>query len=195
MRQLDRHTAFSALQLGLLLLIMLIIQSSPALTAQLAFSRQAIIGQNEYWRLLSGHLGHTNWQHLLLNSVALISIYLLHHQHYHHLWLRLLYLGTVVGATLYRLNPELSYYLGLSGILHGLLAWGSVEDIGRRWYSGAIILLIAGLKVIFEQRYGANPATAKLIEASVAIDAHLYGFLAGLGAGVMQQLGKRWPAT
>lgn len=173
------------MQLGLLLLVMVIIQSAPSLTAKLAFSRQAI-EQGEYWRLLSGHLGHTNWMHLLLNGAALSCIYLLHHQHYRHLWLRLLLLGGVVGSALYQLNPELNYYLGLSGILHGLLAWGCIEDIAKRWYSGALLVAVCGLKVLLEQLYGANPATARLIEANVALDAHLYGYLAGLCAGVIQ---------
>jgi len=190
-QRLFNNVDFPALQLGLLIITLVLIQSSPTLTAQLEFSRQAI-GHGEYWRLLSGHLGHTNWLHLLLNSLALFGVFLLHAPHYQHLWLRLLFLGMTIGSCLYWFNPELAYYLGLSGILHGLLAWGCIEDIYKRCYSGLGILFVCGLKVLMEQCYGANPATARLIEANIAIDAHLYGFLAGMVGAVFQLTSAKW---
>ncbi|CAM3650254.1 hypothetical protein VA7868_04184 [Vibrio aerogenes CECT 7868] len=71
-------------------------------------------------------------------------------------------------------------YVGLSGVLHGLFAGYALQEIlaGRRssW------LLLAGVagKVGWEQCFGAPATTAALIQAPVAIQAHLAGFISGV---------------
>ena len=41
-----------------------------------------LIQQGEYWRLLTGHLLHTNTAHLLLNGAAIILLWALHGHFY-----------------------------------------------------------------------------------------------------------------
>ena len=153
----------------------------PAATEWLGFDRQLIL-QYQWWRLLSANLLHTNLNHLLLNIAGVALLWALHGQ-YFSTWryvamLVLLSLGTTLSILCF--SPQLQWYVGLSGILHGVFLLGAYADIRHGLRSGW--LLVAGLliKVAHEQLFGASDDIASLINASVAIDAHLYGSLSGL---------------
>jgi rhomboid family GlyGly-CTERM serine protease len=151
------------------------------LTEQLIYHHQAI--QNgELWRLVTGHLLHTNAYHLLLNGVALVLLWALHGQFYsvkNYLAL-MLFCSLWVSLGLYFYAPQLTQYVGLSGVLHGLFAWGALHDIKAKDNTGYFLVLGLIIKIGHEQLYGANAELSELIQASVAIDAHLWGSIAGL---------------
>lgn len=146
----------------------------------LAFDRTSISHQ-QWWRLLSGHFLHTNHMHLLLNLAGLTLLWALHGYYYTPLsYLTLvviLCVGTSVG--LYWFAVDLYWYVGLSGALHGLFIVGAYFDIRHQFKTGWIMLVGVWIKVIHEQIYGASEQVAGLIEANVAIDAHLFGTLVG----------------
>ncbi len=74
---------------------------------------------------------------------------------------------------------DLEHYVGLSGVLHSLFVWGALKDIANNEKTGFFLFMGIWLKVIYEQIKGPSPEIAELINASVAIDAHLYGAIAG----------------
>ncbi len=144
------------------------------------------IGAGEYWRLISGNLLHTNHWHLLMNLAGFWVILSLHHFHYRAgglIWLLLL-LCFGEGIGLYLFYPSLHAYVGLSGILHGLFAFGAVLDIKRGLKSGWLLLIGLCLKVGYEQMYGASSDVASLIGARVATESHLVGALVGTALGL-----------
>jgi len=73
----------------------------------------------------------------------------------------------------------MQWYVGLSGVLHGLFIIGAYFDIQNRFKTGWLMLIGVWLKVLHEQIYGASESVAKLISANVAIDAHLFGTITG----------------
>ncbi|MDU0355165.1 rhombosortase [Paraglaciecola aquimarina] len=75
--------------------------------------------------------------------------------------------------------PELVWYVGLSGVLHGLFIVGAYKDIINHMYSGWLLLIAVWIKVLYEQFSGQNQQVASLIDANVAIDAHLFGSISG----------------
>ncbi len=89
----------------------------------------------------------------------------------------LIVISTLVGISL--LFTNLQSYVGLSGALHGLFAFYALQEAlnGRKssW------ILLAGIigKVSIEQFFGAPANTAELINARVAIEAHLIGLIWG----------------
>ncbi len=91
--------------------------------------------------------------------------------------LALLVISLVTGITL--LFSSIQIYVGLSGTLHGLFGLFALSEAlnGRRssW------LLVLGLiaKIAWEQLVGPSSTTGELINARVAIEAHLAGALAG----------------
>lgn len=143
------------------------------------------IDAGQWWRLLTANLVHLGWMHLLLDGAALVLVWLLL-GHRFRIWQWLLIAGLSmlgVGAGLYLFDPRLVTYVGLSGMLHGLYAAGTVA-LARRDKPLALIcaLLLAG-KLAWEQCCGPDPFTAELIGGAIVVNAHLYGAITGLIAG------------
>jgi len=141
----------------------------------------------EHYRLLSGHLLHTNLIHLLFNVLGFILLWALHGDDYRPLECSLLFIGLClcVSLMMYFLSSELTSYVGLSGVLHGIFAWGIVQDIRKKMLSGYLLLIGLVLKVGNEQLYGAGTLMPDLIGASVAIQSHLYGAIMGVLFGIL----------
>ena len=149
----------------------------------LRYERSAVL-QGEYWRLLAGHMVHGSVAHLLLNMVGLGLIAGLFPRHYSPLqWVAILFASVVaidIGFVFY--EPQLQWYLGLSGVLHGLMAAGAVA-----WWRhetkglAAALTLVLIAKLTWEQVHGALPLSGDM---PVIVDAHLYGACGGLLAGL-----------
>ncbi|MFQ6371005.1 rhombosortase [Shewanella sp. YIC-542] len=165
----------------ILLTLLCVLLQYAGLDEWLIYQRQAI-GDGQLWRLLSGNLLHTNLWHLLMNMAGLWVVVFIHRMHYAHwqLALLLLLLLLLEGAGLYWGFPQLMAYVGLSGVLHGLFAYGALCDIRIGWRSGYLLLAGVTLKVIWEQLQGGNAQMTQLIDARVATEAHLVGLLSGV---------------
>lgn len=147
--------------------------------ARFDYHKTAILG-GEFWRLISGHLFHTNYVHFILNIAGLSLLTALHYRYYH--WPEysaLIIVNMCSISALMLLNSPLEHYVGLSGVLHGVFVWGALKDIEHKEKTGVLLFLGIWLKVVHEQLYGASSEVAALINASVAIDAHLYGAITG----------------
>ncbi|XQW86362.1 rhombosortase [Thalassotalea piscium] len=147
----------------------------------LSYNRE-LIAQGQWWLFFTGHLLHTNDMHLILNCAAVILLWALHGQFfswqsYLLIWLML---ALAISVGLYLFSPELISYVGLSGVLHGFFVIGACKDIEHKEKTGYLLLLAVIAKVSYEQVYGASEEVRQLIEANVAIDAHLYGVISGL---------------
>lgn len=155
----------------------------------LEFNRTAI-ADGQWWRLLGGQWVHYGFYHLAMNSaaLALCGYVLLRQLALPYYLLLLLCCLITVGLGLYWLNPKLEYYAGLSGALHGLLVAGLFDHLKQKsWVSVAALILVA-LKLIQEQSANFD-ASHPLLPVPVAVDAHLYGALAGLIWGLISLLG------
>lgn len=152
------------------------------------------IDTGEYWRLVSGHLVHLGFGHLWPNLVALAIIGLLFEDVFRNAdWLRL-GAGSVVAIDLglYVLNPSVSWYVGLSGVLHGYVAAGALALIIRRERLGFVLAAGVATKLIFEQVFGPVPFTAASVGGPVVVAAHLYGVIgAVLAAGATELVRRR----
>ena len=77
------------------------------------------------------------------------------------------------------LDNQLSRYVGLSGVLHGLFIVGGRWEFNRYRTSGAVLLVLIVGKLIWEQANGALPGSESMTGGRVAVNAHLYGAIAG----------------
>lgn len=154
--------------------------------AALEWSRLGIAG-GEYWRLLTGHWVHLGANHLLLNVAGLLVTGLLFAQHPGLRWwisyLILSPLAISIGILL--VAPELGWYRGFSGCLHGLLVFTALFNLrsDTRW--SMIVLGFVTLKLVVEifmyPAVGENP----LIGGAVITEAHWLGAMTGLVAGLL----------
>ena len=101
----------------------------------LEFSRNAI-EQGEWWRLITGNLMHSNHWHLLLNLGGLLLATLLvgHLFSWQHFLALFISNGLMVGVLIYYFNPDITYYVGLSGYSHGLFIYGALLGIYHSYY-------------------------------------------------------------
>lgn len=152
----------------------------------LSFDRSALRA-GELWRLFSGHFVHLGLSHLLLNVAGLGLIwYLIGDSYTRRQWL-FVALTAILGVDLglWVWEPDLIWYVGLSGLLHGLLAAGVVTKL--RSGRPEIWLLAAGLvaKLIYEQISGPLPGSEESSGGSVIVAAHAYGAGGGVLAASM----------
>jgi rhomboid family GlyGly-CTERM serine protease len=167
---------------------------------------RAGLSSGQAWRVLTAHFVHLNTPHLLFNLLGLFLLCEL-------LWNRMAFVHALglfgasavgVSGLLYWLYPELAWYAGLSGALHGIWAGCALADwslltiypdavsTGRssgwkmlpaRWPVSrcicviGLILLVA--KLALEFRYGPSVRTEQMIGGAVVAVAHLYGALIG----------------
>lgn len=176
-----------------LLLLAAVLQAS-GMAPMLRWSRDAIAA-GEVWRLITGHLLHLGPAHFALNAVGTVLAAALVGPQLRPLawvWVWLACAVSVSGG-LWWLQPELGWYVGLSGVLHGLIVAGAVAGLGdyrERIFAGVVLAAIAA-KLGWEQWSGAMPGTTALAGGSVVTEAHLYGAAGGLIAGIAV-LATRW---
>jgi membrane associated rhomboid family serine protease len=132
----------------------------------LRFDRGSIAA-GEFWRLLSGHFVHLGVSHTLLNLAGL------------GLWLG---------------SPQLEWYVGLSGLLHGMLAAGIVAGLADRNYEALVLAIVVTGKLAWEQFAGPLPGSEATSGGAVIVDAHLYGVIGGaIAAAALVRVRRRAP--
>ena len=149
--------------------------------AWLQYDRAAILDA-QLWRLLTGHFVHLGPGHYVLNAIAVflvwvaVSEYLTNRQ-----WLIATAVTIVcVNAGLWLFNPEIVWYVGMSGFLHGLLVTGIVKGFQFLPRQAVLGGLVVAAKIVYEQMLGPMPGSEQSAGGDVVVDAHLYGALAGL---------------
>jgi len=144
----------------------------------LSFDRSAI-GAGQWWRVLSAHFVHLDLQHLLLNGLGVVLMWALFARDYSPLrWLAIyLFAALTISAGLWFLNPEIEWYVGASGALHGVMTAGTLAHLKRRDLDGWILAVFIVTKLSYEQFAGSMPFAGA---AHTIVDAHLYGAVGGL---------------
>ena len=178
-----------ALLLVLAVLLLLAAGGAPWLLA-LRFERVAV-HSGQWWRLLSAHFVHLGARHLLLDGAALVLLWALFARALGPKSWVLVVLGSIVAidAGLWWLAPQLQWYVGISGLLHGVWAVGAVASAWRREFTGWLLMIALAGKLAWEQSAGASLVVAAF---PVVVDAHLYGALGALLAlAVMAMLPRR----
>ena len=134
------------------------------------------------WRLFSGHLVHLGWAHFSVHMAGFWMIILLYGSGLRPLHLMstviLIALGTSFGLLIF--SPEIVWYVGLSGVLHGLIIMGALKNFSNEPWSSSIIFLGVSIKLLWEQLYADGSDMKHIIGGNVIYDAHLYGAITGI---------------
>lgn len=155
------------------------------------------IADGEVWRLVTGHLVHMNGSHFWLNAVGLILVWLLVGERFStRAWAGVIVV-TVAGIDLglWFLDPQLQWYVGMSGLLHGLLMAGLVMGLPAERREALFIGTFVVAKLIFEQLAGSLPGSEMASGGPVIVNAHLYGAVSATIAAVIYSIRVRAART
>jgi len=182
-----RSAAVWAPPLAVMLLILLLGLGGEGAREALRFEREAIAA-GEWWRLLSCNLVHLGWWHLFQNEMGLLVLLLLCPEPLSAwVWLRrLVLIGLGMGAGLYFFVPSTQWYVGMSGLIHGLFLLGLGRQIvaSRDLIAAACLAFLVG-KVAWELIVGVPVSDEAAIGGSVLVESHLYGSLSALIYGLI----------
>lgn len=175
-----------AIPVVLVTVLVAVYVAAPGAIETLRYERSAVFA-GEAWRLVTGHLVHADAAHLGWNVLGVLIVGFLFARDYSpRQWLVVLLASlatTDLGFLL--LEPQLDWYVGFSGVLHGLMAAGLVAWL--RATRDPITWLVAALfaaKLAWEHFAGALPFTAASLSLPVVHEAHTYGSVGGLLAAL-----------
>ncbi len=170
---------------GAMLLVSVFFSSE--FSQSLRYSREAM-QQGQMWRSFTAHFVHLNFYHALLNTVPFVCVAYLFERYYSlGQWCFLsvvLTLGISLG--LYVGSEGISWYVGFSGVLYGILAAACITGLIRKVWLCLLVVVGLTVKLFAEQRAGYDPYyMSQAIEGMVVVDAHLYGVLIGAVVALM----------
>ena len=152
-----------------------------AVRGALRYDRDALAA-GEWWRLATAHLVHLNFEHAAVDVLALALLWMLFFRDYSpRAWLLILAgAAAAIDIGLWMADSTLIWYVGSSGVLHGVFAAGTAAHLRRGERDGWLLAALLIAKLIYEQSVGALP----LVPGPVVVDAHLYGALGGAFAAL-----------
>ena len=150
----------------------------------LRYDRVAL-GAGQWWRLLTAHVVHLDFEHALLNSLGLILMWALFARDFRPRQWLLILAGAIaaIDAGLWLRDSTVLWYVGSSGALHGVMSAGTLAHVRRRDLDAWLLAPFLLIKLTYEQLSGALPLVSA--PAAVVVDAHLYGALGGLAVALV----------
>ena len=180
------HYVASHLQRWALPGLVIIVASLLALSGEwgrelLRYDRDAIAG-GELWRLVSGHFVHLGLSHWVYNGIGLSLIWVLVGQFLRsRQWLLVTCVSILcIDAGFWILEPQLQWYVGLSGLQHGYLVAGILAGFKERRVEMTVLGAVIFGKLVYEQLIGPMPGSEFSSGGAVVTAAHLYGAIGGL---------------
>lgn len=168
----------------------LLAQQQPELLTAYDFNRELTF--SEPWRLLTAHVFHLSRSHLWLNLAALVMLTLLFVRHYDvRSWLNSLLIIMVGCGVFTWLIGQPQQFVGLSGVLHGLLLQGVLLEWSERKFRLdpllIMVLVVVVTKVALEYFYG--PISGDLFSHGDAIWVmHVGGLVSGILAFLLHNI-------
>lgn len=162
------------------LAVLLTLLQAAGLRHALEYRRAAVL-RGEVWRLLTGNLVHLGWVHLARDVAGLFLVWALvapSLDKRSRPWVMCV-CGLAVGLGLLAFNPQIEWYVGISGVLFGLFCAGALCQLGERpIYAGTLLVGMAAV-IAWTLYAGALPGETLELGGRVVPQAHLYGALGG----------------
>jgi len=168
--------------------------AAPGVRDALVADHRALDGQ--VWRLATGPLIHATWAHLVRDLALVALAGAVYEGPLARRRLALFGGGIAVPALAVLLAHDVSWYCGLSGLSHALLAAAlAYEARHRRGAARAVVrvlCVVAALKPLYELLAGAPAFPMALGPAVVQVPlAHVVGVLIGIACGLSCDDGAR----
>jgi rhomboid family GlyGly-CTERM serine protease len=178
LKSLNCDRAYGWSLFGICALLALVEAGGEPLRNALSYQRAAIAA-GEWWRVLTAHIVHLDAGHATLNGLGLVLMWALFARDYSPLrWLAIYWVSALaISLGLYVFDPQIEWYVGASGALHGVMTAGTLAHLRRGDLDGWILAIFIIAKLSYEQFAGQMPFAGA---ANTVVDAHLYGAIGGL---------------
>jgi len=152
----------------------------------LKYDRLAI-EEGQVWRFVTAHFVHLGNSHLLLNMLGLFLTWLLVGRYFSAIqWILIAVVSVIFqSAGFWFLDSNMLWYVGMSGLLHGLMLAGALKGIGTLRTESLILCVLVVAKLVYEQFVGPLPGSESTSGGTVVVNAHLYGAVGGAVAAFM----------
>src|SRR6202035_2753902 len=126
----------------ILLLLGAVLGLGDNISALLRYDRRAIAAGG-WGRLLTAHIVHLDTHHLLLNELGLVLVWSLFAQDFDAVeWCVIVLSGALaISSGLWWLSPQVTWYVGASGVLHTVMAAGTARHLALRAWDRWILFL------------------------------------------------------
>jgi len=157
------------------------------------FDRERV-AQGDVWLLYSGHIAHLNWSHWVLNmaGLAIVAFFFSSHASIQQWFVVILVSASIIAAGIWWWVLDVRYYVGLSGVLHGLFLFGALREIRYYPVSGYVLVFVLLAKLCWEFFYGALPGSEDMAGGRVLTEAHLLGAIGGIAVWLVLWLKQRF---
>jgi rhomboid family GlyGly-CTERM serine protease len=153
----------------------------------LRYERQEILS-GQVWRIFTGHFVHLGWQHLLVNLAGLVLTYFLFSNYLQGRLGLFVFIAITFGVStgLIIFSPEVVWYVGLSGVLHGILIYSTLiaafefRRESKKLFLYIFLAIILLVKISYELLIEPLPTSAVLNSFKIISEAHLYGVVSGV---------------
>ena len=141
-----------------------------------------LVEHGHIWLLLSGHFVHMNWPHWILNmaGLAIVAFFFSAHASAKQWFIVILVSVCVINMGMWWWITDIRYYVGLSGVLHGLFLYGALREIRFYPVSGYVLTSVLIAKLLWEFFNGALPGSEDMTGGRVLTEAHLLGAIGGV---------------
>jgi rhomboid family GlyGly-CTERM serine protease len=178
-RSLNCDSRFGIALGGCCAALMALTLSGDAGRGALRYERAALAA-GQYWRLLTAHVVHLSVRHAALNCLGVALLWALFARDYRWRgWLAIVLSSVAaIDAGLWFADSTVEWYVGSSGVLHGVLAAGALAHLRRGERDGLVLAALLLAKLLYEHWVGALPLSG----SEVVTDAHLFGAIGGATA-------------
>ncbi|MGI9204285.1 MAG: rhombosortase [Woeseiaceae bacterium] len=172
---------------GVLIIVSLVVGTFGDEGRELLKYDRLAIESGELWRFITAHFAHLGRSHLLLNMLGLFLTWLLVGRYFSGLqWILVAIVSMAFQAAgFWYLDSNMLWYVGMSGLLHGLMLAGALKGIGILRTESLLLCGLVIAKLVYEQFWGPLPGSESTSGGNVVVNAHLYGAVGGALAAFM----------
>lgn len=192
-------TCAQKLQSNALILLILVFvllglhTAGPEITAEFIYQRADVL-DGQWWRLMTANLVHFSFYHLSANILGLGLIWSIgcSYASGREMLLLLVLTSLCLCLSLLVFYPNIAYYGGLSGALHGLMVYIALCSVARKEWFGGVLMIGVITKIIHENLTGASELMAGLVGAPILLESHRLGALLGMLLWIIFQAIRRF---
>ena len=145
LKSLNADGGYGLALLGVCAFLALLAAGGEPVRNALAYDRAAIMS-GQWWRVITAHFVHLDPNHAMLNGMGVVLMWALFARDYSPVRWAAIYLAAclAVSTGLWFFDPQVEWYRGASGALHGVMTAGTLAHLRRRDLDGWILAALRG---------------------------------------------------